>query len=72
MKKLRENSRVKTKMTRPYLSSSRSFVKISKKEGKFAHFKFLVEKSLTNCNNCKKYGHWAKNCLVPYEKVMKN
>jgi hypothetical protein len=31
-----------------------------KKEGKFAHFKSLVEKSLTNCNNYKKYGHWAK------------
>jgi hypothetical protein len=27
---------------------------------------------LTNCKNYKKYGHWAKNRLIPYENVMKN
>jgi len=51
----------------------KKFCQNFKKEGKFVHFKSPIKKkSLTNCNTCKKSGHWAKNCLAPYEKVMKN
>jgi hypothetical protein len=51
----------------------KKFCQNFKKERKFACFKSHVEKkSLTNCKNYKKYGHWAKNRLIPYENVMKN
>jgi len=32
----------------------------------------LEKKSFTNCNKCRRYGCWAKNCHVPCEVILKN